>query len=110
MENSTFWQKKVKNKKYKNNIKVFINELGEQYIINAKGEREIINKQIFESYKPKIEVDANGNKFMINEKGERTTVFLNEFGEECIKDENGYIVPLNQLYKNPNNQLSKFQQ
>jgi hypothetical protein len=44
--------------------------MGEQYLINAKGEREIINKQIFESYKPKIEVDANGNKIMINEKGE----------------------------------------
>jgi hypothetical protein len=71
--------KEGKKQEEKNIIMEFIKELGEQYLIYAKGESEIINKQIFESYKPKIEVDATGNKFMINEKEERTTVFLNDF-------------------------------
>ena len=41
-----------------------------------------------------MEIGEDGKKFITNDKGEKVAVFMNEFGEECIMDENGYVIPL----------------
>ncbi len=45
-------------------------------------------------FKPKILTDVDGNRFILNEKGQKLEVIVNEFGEECVYDENGYLVPI----------------
>ena len=58
----------------------------------------MINEPIYESKIPQVQTDATGNKFIINEKGKKVIVIINEFGEECIRNEDGYIIPIEQAF------------
>ena len=48
---------------------VIVNELGQSYILDAKGNKEFINQAKFEVFTPKIQADAYGNSYIVNEKG-----------------------------------------
>lgn len=78
---------------------VFTDQDGKPFIINAKGEKEVIQQQKYETFKPKVFKDDDGKEYMFNEMGEKQEVFVNEFGDKCVKNKDGYLQPINQVYR-----------
>lgn len=101
---------KFPNNKKGKNQEVFINAQGNQYIKSDSGQIEFINQKIFEAFIPQILSDQFNNQFIISPSGEKKEVIMNEFGELCVENEEGFIVPVNQLNANRLNPLSQLQQ
>jgi hypothetical protein len=87
----------IVDKKTGKKLQVLENEFGQQYYVDESGHPQLINQAVVQTDKPQVLTGPDGKAYILDQFGRRQDVLINEFGEPCVLNEDGFMVPVSQM-------------